>query len=97
MFARVTTVYLRKDLIDKALKLFKESVIPAAKKQEGFKSISFLLDRESGKMFVVSFWDSKENIEANEESRYYLDQILKSMVTFSTDPFKESFEVVLQT
>jgi heme-degrading monooxygenase HmoA len=96
MFARVTTVYIRKDLIDKAIKIFEESIVPAAKKQEGFKSISMYVDWEAGKGYVVSEWKSMENIETNEQNQYYQDQLMKVMVTFAADPIKESFEVVVQ-
>ncbi len=96
MFARVTTVYVRKDLIDKAIKILETSIVPAAQKQEGFKSFSGYLDRESGKVIVVTSWESKENVEANEKNQYYLKQIMKLMVTFETDPIRESFEVVVQ-
>ena len=97
MFARVTTVYIRKDLIDKAIKILETSIVPAAQKQEGFKSFSGYLDRESGKVIVVTSWESKEDIDANEENQYYQEQLMKLMVTFAADPIRESFEVVVQT
>jgi len=96
MFARVTTVYLRKDLIEKAIKVAKESIVPAAKKQGGFRSLDALLDRESGKVIFITYWESRENLEANEENQYYQEQLMKLMVTFATDPMRESFEVVIQ-
>ena len=96
MFARVTTLYLRKDLIEKAIKVAEESIVPAAKKQEGFRSLDVLLDRESGKVYFITYWESRENIEANQESQYYQEQLLKLMVTFTADPIRESFEVVIQ-
>jgi heme-degrading monooxygenase HmoA len=96
MFARVTTLYIRKDLIDKAIELAKESIVPAAKQQEGFISFTTLVDRECGKGYVITLWESKENIEANEESQYYQQQLMKLMVTFTADPMKETFEVAIR-
>ncbi len=94
MFARVTTVYGRKDLVDSAVKIAKESIVPAAKQQKGFKNLITLVDRESGKGMFISIWDSKENAEANEENQYYQKQLMKLMVTFTADPIREGFEVV---
>ena len=93
MFARVTTFYFRKDLIEKAIEIAKKSIVPAAKQQEGFVSFTVLVDRESGKALAITTWESKENMEANEKNQYYNEQLMKLMVTFTADPFKERFEV----
>lgn len=97
MFARITTAYARKDLIDKATEILEGSVLSAAKQQEGFKSMICMVDRESGKSYSISFWDSMENIEANEKSQYYQEQLMKLMVTFAADPIRETFEVVINS
>ena len=94
MFARITTAYHRKDLIDKVIKITQESITPAAKKQDGFKSLITLVDRESGKGMFISIWDSRETAEANEENQYYQEQLMKLMVTFTADPIREGFEVI---
>ncbi len=96
MFARVTTFYFRKDLIDKAIEIAKESVVPAAKQQEGYISFTVLVDREGGKALAITLWESEENIEANEENLYYQQQLMKIMVTLTADPIKETFEVAIQ-
>jgi heme-degrading monooxygenase HmoA len=54
------------------------------------------VDRESGKSLTITFWESKENAEANEESQYYQEQLMKVMVIFTADPIKENFEVVIE-
>ncbi len=97
MFARVTTVYIRPELIDKAIKIFEGSIVPAAKKQKGFRSIQWMLHRESGKTMAISVWESEQDAKANEDNQYYQDQLLKLIVTFSTDPIREGFEVVVKT
>ena len=94
MYARITTAYLRKELIDKTIQIVQESISPAARKQEGFRSLLTLIDRESGKGMFISVWESKKNVEANEKNQYYQEQLLKLMVTFSADPIKEGFEVI---
>ncbi len=96
MYARVTTVYVRLDLIDKAIDIYRESIIPAARLQNGFQSGTLLVDRESGKALSITIWDSKEDIKANEDNQYYQEQLLKMMVVFTTDPMREEFEVLVQ-
>jgi heme-degrading monooxygenase HmoA len=97
MFARVTTAYFRKDLIDKATEILEESILKAAKQQEGFKSMVCMVDRESGKGYSITFWEGEDNIDANEKSQYYQEQLLKLMVTFTADPIKEKLEVVINS
>ena len=97
MFARITTAYIRKELIDNVIKITKDSIAPAAKQQDGFKSLITLMDRESGKGMFISVWDSKDSAEANEQNQYYQEQLLKLLVTFSADPIKEGFEVIDMT
>jgi hypothetical protein len=97
MFARVTTVYIRPEMVDKAVKIFEDSIVPAAKKQKGFHSIQWLIDRESGKAIAISIWDTEQDAKANEDNKYYQDQLLKLMVTFQTDPIREGFEVAVET
>ena len=96
MYARVTTVYVRFDLIDKAIDIYRDSVIPAARLQLGFQSGTLLVDRENGKGLSITIWDSLEDIKANEENQYYQEQLLKMMVVFTADPIREEFEVVFQ-
>jgi len=97
MFARITTAYFRKDLIEKATEILRKSVLSAAKQQEGFKSMICMVDRESGKGYSITFWENEENIDSNEESQYYQEQLLKLMVTFTADPIKEKLEVVINS
>ncbi len=96
MYARVTTVYVRHDLIDKAAEIYRDSVIPAARHQKGFQSGELLLDRENGKAMSITIWDSREDIKANEENQYYQEQLLKMMVVFTADPIREEYEVLYQ-
>jgi heme-degrading monooxygenase HmoA len=97
MHARVTTLYMRQEHIDKAVEIYRDSVIPAARKQKGFISGSAIVDRETGKGLVITVWESEEDIQANEANQYYQEQLLKLMVTFTKDPMREAFEVVYQS
>lgn len=59
MFARVTSARIEKDKIEQFKKIFKKSVVPAAKKQEGFKAIYLLVDRKSGEGLSITYWTPK--------------------------------------
>ena len=77
MFARTTTMQFKIAFIDDALKVYKNSIVPAAQAQKGLVELTFLLDRDSGKGISIAIWESKEDAKANEESHYYQEQIVK--------------------
>lgn len=95
MFARVTTMYIRPEMLDKATSIFENSVLPAANSQKGYCGAKLLLDRKTGKGIVITLWESEADAIANEENKYYEEQLLKVLVMFVADPIKEGFEVAV--
>jgi heme-degrading monooxygenase HmoA len=95
MFARITTMEFRMDNIDKVIKIFKESVVPAAKLQKGFVKIYFFLNRETGKGHSITLWENQEDVVANEKNLYYQEQLVKFLPFYKSDPVKEGFEVIV--
>ncbi len=93
MFARLTIVHIRPDKLDEADKIFAESVIPAAKQQQGFISLHLLTDRTSGKGIAVGYWDSEADALANEQTGYYQEQIGKFKDIMTAPPVRESYQV----
>src|SRR5260370_503508 len=53
-----------------------ESIFTAARKQKGFRGVSFCLDPK-GEAVFLSLWESKEALLANEDSGYYQEQVAK--------------------
>lgn len=96
MFARLTTVQIRKERIDEAIKFYQESVVPVAKSQRGFVAAYLLADRKRAKGVSITFWDSKENAVDNERSGYYLEQVTKFLTFFSAAPIGEDYEITVQ-
>ena len=76
MYARFTETTTdsskRKQLEEIAI----ESIIPAARQQKGFKGVLFATNSE-GRGVFVSFWESKEALQATESSGYYNEQLAK--------------------
>jgi heme-degrading monooxygenase HmoA len=87
---------MKPDLIDETVKLFEDSVIPAAKSQKGFREAYLLSDSKSGNRVSITFWDSEEEAIANEQSGYYQDQVNKFKEYFTAPPVREGYEVSVQ-
>ena len=96
MFARFTIVQVNAEKIDETIKLYEESVVPTAKSQKGFRGITLFTDRQSGKGYSISIWDSEEDAIANEQSGYYKEQVGKFAEFMTAPPVQEGLEVTVQ-
>lgn len=96
MFARLTIIQVNIKRMDEAIKLYKESVVPAAKSQKGYRGIYLLTDRKTGKGISIAFWNSEEDAIANEQSGYYKEQVGKFKDLLTAPPVREGYEVSVQ-
>ena len=96
MYARMTTGETKLDWMDKFVKIYEESIVPAAKQQKGYCGAYFLANRKTGKLVSITLWDCEEDALANEKSHYYQEQLVKVMNLFTKPPIREGYEVVVQ-
>ncbi|MGD2294630.1 MAG: hypothetical protein PVF22_02185 [Candidatus Aminicenantes bacterium] len=97
MFARITEFQLKIEKIDKGIELYKRSVIPASKKQEGYRQTYALIDRNSGKGAAITFWDSEQEAVASEKNLYYQQQLVKFLSFLEKPAYtRELYEVVIE-
>ena len=92
-FARVTITQSNVEKFDEMIKLYSESVVPAAKAQKGYLGILLLTNRETGKAISIAMWESEEDAIANEKSGYYQKQVDKFKDFFTAPPVREGYEV----
>ena len=96
MFARLTNFQVKIDKLDETIKIFEDSVVPAAKSQKGSRGAYLLTDRKTGKGISSSLWDSEEDAVANEQSGYYQEQVGRFKDFFTAPPTQEGYEVSIQ-
>jgi hypothetical protein len=100
MFARMTMLPFKLELLEEGVQLYKKSVIPDAKKQKGYSGACLLVDRNLGKAIAITFWKNERDAIANEKSLYYQDQLVKFLKFFSSSPlgpYREGYEVRINT
>ena len=97
MFARIVTMELKSDRLDEAARFYKENIIPSVKSQKGFNSNYLLFDRKTGKGVSVAFWDSEEDIIANEASGHWQGQVDKFKDYLTGPVTREIYEVGAQS
>jgi heme-degrading monooxygenase HmoA len=96
MFARLTTFQIKVDKMDETIRVYEESVVPAARSQNGYRGNYLLTDRKTGKGIAVTLWDSEQDAVANEQSGYYQEQVGKFKDVFTAPPVREGYEVTVQ-
>jgi len=68
MHARVTHSKTEPAKIDEAIKFIKETVVPRAKENKGFKGGYWLADRATGKSISLTLWESAEAMRSSDET-----------------------------
>jgi heme-degrading monooxygenase HmoA len=97
VYARVSTVKVQADKVDEAVRIFRESVIPALEGQVGFAGALLLTQPESGQGISITLWASPEDQAASETSGFYREQLAKFAGLFTMTPVRELYEVSVQT
>jgi heme-degrading monooxygenase HmoA len=72
--ARVSTFEGDASRIDEATKTSIENVLPRAEQMPGWKGVFSLADRPSGKVILITLWDSPESMQASEDQGEKLRQ-----------------------
>ena len=97
MFARVITVHAQPGKIDEAAAVYRDSVIPAAKKQKGFSGAMLLTDPVTGKGISVTLWETEADQKASDASGYVAQQLGKLASVLAGPPVRESLVVSVKT
>jgi quinol monooxygenase YgiN len=63
MFARVITAQAGADGLDGTIRLV-EQQLSGARQQPGFKGYYLLTDAETGKLLIISLWETREQMDA---------------------------------
>jgi heme-degrading monooxygenase HmoA len=78
------------------VQLVQRSIVPAVKRQRGYRGIYSLIDRKNGKGMIISLWDSEAVAVVNEQSGYYHEQVAKLTPYLSQPAVREGYEVAVQ-
>ena len=95
-FARVTLTQGKVDMMNETIQLYRDSVVPVAQSQNGYRGIYLLNDFKTGKGISISLWESEEDAIANEQSGYYKEQVDKFKDFYTAKPVREGYVVTVQ-
>ena len=93
MHARVILGRVKLKKQDEAIKIYKESVEPAAKEQKGFMKMHLLTDLETSKFISITIWETEKDMVAGESSGYLQKQLDKIVTLFVGPPSIQHYVV----
>lgn len=96
MKARVVNVQVQPGKTAEAVNIYRDSMVPAGKKQKGFKGAFLLTDPNTGKGLSITLWETEADMKAGETSGYYQEQIAKFAAVFGAPPAREHYDVSVQ-
>lgn len=96
MFVRVTYDPIQPGKMDEAIRIERDSILPAAKMEAGFKELYFMTNRKTGQGLTISMWDTETDMIQAEKSGYYREQIAKLIPLSSGPAVREHYEVSVQ-
>ena len=95
MFARVITAQAGNDGFDDLIALA-ERQLPAARQRPGFQAYYVLADDQSGKLIVISLWETREQMEQVARGTAAGIQEQGMEAAGLTSAYLETYEVKLQ-
>ncbi len=97
MHARVVTVQYQSGKVDEGIQLYRESMLPEARQQRGFKGAMGLVDRSTDKSISITLWQTEADAQASGVGSAYMQaQIAKFASPLASAPVFETYEVVVQ-
>lgn len=81
---------------DEATAIYRDSILPAAREQHGFRGALLGIDPATGAGVSATAWDSRADLDAGEASGYLREQLAKVAPLFTAEPRREVFDIALR-
>ncbi len=92
VWSRVTTVQGDRAQIDKSIANFREKIVPALQKQSGVRTAFYFVNRQTGKAFGGSVWDTEQDLQKSEAAiAAARSEVVKTLG--ASDPKIDVFEI----
>jgi heme-degrading monooxygenase HmoA len=98
MIARVTLAEIDpvRISVERASRLFEDSVVPALRDQDGYEGAYVLLS-DQGKVLALTFWESEAAAQAGLQGTqsFYVEQVEKFVTLYRSPPGREMYDVLV--
>lgn len=95
-YARMLSATVQSGKMDEGIQIVRDSVLPAARQQPGYRGYLLFTDRSSGKAVAITLWETEADRNAGESSGYVREQLGKVAHLSVGQIVQEAYEVVMQ-
>jgi heme-degrading monooxygenase HmoA len=74
-------------------RIYRDSVLPAARSQRGFRGALLLTDDDTGVGISITLWETEEDREEGEANGFYKEQIRKFSELLTETPVRKHYNV----
>jgi len=96
MYARAVNVPFQPGKIDEAIRIVKDTIVPAMKGQKGFKGQLLLTQSDTGKAISINLWETEADLTAFETSSLYKELMGKLGGVLAGPPTGERYQVSVE-
>ena len=93
MYARVVSGTMQLDKNAETVEIYRNSIVPAAKEQKGFKGGNLFTDDQTGKFISITLWETEDDMISGDSSGYLQEQLGKVAAFFTSAPKVEQYTV----
>src|SRR5215204_3692395 len=93
MEARVVDLRILPTEAREVVRIYKDSVLPTARRQQGFKGALHLPDAKKGEGLLIRSWETEEDREEGEANGFYQQQIRKFSELLTETPVRKHYNV----
>ncbi len=97
MHARLVTFRVEPSRTEETIAVYRDSVVPEAKRQKGFAGAILLTDRAAGRGASIVFWNTEADMARSRASGYLNEQIAKFASLFVEPPFVGHYDVSVES
>ena len=95
MYARASTFHTRPGKTNEDVELFRESVLPLTRQQQGFKGVLYLTDASNDKGLMITLWEAEAHVKASAGGSYQ-QQLAAHVPRLARSPLIEVYQVHIQ-
>lgn len=96
MYVRTISADLVPGKAEEAVRIFREEIVPVIREEPGYIRTAIYIDNKNNRAQTVSFWESKEAMEATSQGSAYLGKVVgmlrSCLVNRAYDQWQVGFE-----
>ena len=95
MYTQSVAVHVQSDKVNELLRIYRDSIEGAGRRQKGFVGASIGVDTGTGEGFVQLYWETEADMLAGEKSGRLLEPFAKAAPSLAAPLTLERYEVML--